>query len=74
MMIKKALIKNGQCWRWAFLDWFYSKIRFLFVNNVDPNEDFYCMFCDKPVLKRYLFCSVQCSNMFEELEKEGQES
>ena len=40
--------------------WLYKLIRPLFVKNINPNEDFICMTCCAPVLRRYLFCSVKC--------------
>lgn len=45
---------------WAIKDWTYSKIRFLFVDDIDANEDFYCGECDEPVLTRVIFCSLKC--------------
>lgn len=47
--------------RWKLLALFYSIIRPLFVKEVDSNEDYECGYCRKPVLKRYLFCSEECS-------------
>lgn len=47
-----------------FLNWFYNKIRFLFVDDIDPNEDFICAICNKPVLKRVLTCSNNCSEKY----------
>lgn len=38
----------------------YSIIRPLFVINIDPNEDFSCGWCGKPVLRRIVFCSSKC--------------
>lgn len=38
----------------------YDLIRPLFVNRVDPNEDFNCIDCGEPVLRRVLFCSKKC--------------
>lgn len=47
---------------WKLLVFIFYYIRPLFVDNLDRNEDFYCMECCKPVLRRYLFCSEKCSN------------
>lgn len=40
---------------------FYDLIRPLFVRNWDRNEDFVCGHCGRPVLRRYLYCSSECS-------------
>jgi hypothetical protein len=48
--------------KWKLLDSFYEIIRPLFIKNIDLNEDYYCGWCCKPVLKRYIFCSVKCSD------------
>ena len=45
---------------------FYDAIRPLFVYDVDPNEDYTCCWCNKPVLKRVLYCSEECSIKGEE--------
>jgi len=45
--------------RW-FKKKLYSLIRPLFVRNIDPNEDFVCMNCSMPVLRRILYCSFSC--------------
>jgi hypothetical protein len=44
----------------------YYLVRPLFVDTVDPNEDYICMYCQKPVLKRYLYCSLECDLKDEE--------
>jgi len=41
-------------------------VRPLFVKDIDPNEDFACAECGKPVLRRQLYCSVICTDMFED--------
>lgn len=46
-----------------YIDYFYNKIRFLFVDGIDPNEDFYCIICHKPVVSRVLTCSIKCSKV-----------
>lgn len=49
------------------MNWFkkylYGLIRPLFVKDIDPNENFKCGFCGKPVLKRILYCSSICSDL-----------
>lgn len=35
----------------------YSWIRPFFVKDIDINEDFTCLICGGPVLRRYLLCS-----------------
>lgn len=57
--------KDCEVVRWVIKDWFFKKIRFLFVEDIDPNEDFYCGACGEPVLRRYLFCSEKCSEQVE---------
>jgi len=47
--------------RYRLLSRFYDIIRPLFVEEWDHNEDYLCGYCCKPVLRRYLYCSVQCS-------------
>lgn len=42
----------------------FKLIRPLFVKDIDPNEDFYCGNCGKPVLTRILFCSQECDDEF----------
>jgi hypothetical protein len=39
----------------------FKLIRPLFVKNISPNEDFDCVTCGKPLLRRYLACSEKCS-------------
>lgn len=48
---------------WKLLAFIFNIIRPLFVDNVDKNEDYECMACGKPVLKRHLFCSDKCSDL-----------
>jgi hypothetical protein len=44
------------------LDKLYSLIRFLMHPfSYNKNEDFRCMMCRKPVLRRYLYCSKTCN-------------
>lgn len=47
---------------WRVLAVFYRVIRPLFVRDVDPNEDYNCTMCCKPVLRRYLTCSKKCGS------------
>jgi hypothetical protein len=48
------------------LNWFYWKIRKFFVEDLDLNEDFYCMVCCKPVLRRVITCGKKCSDIFDD--------
>ena len=43
----------------------FDMIRPLFVKDWDFNEDFYCGNCLEPVLKRYLYCCVECEKEHE---------
>lgn len=43
---------------------FFNLIRPLFVANIDPNEDFDCIICVEPVLRRQLVCSQKCYDKF----------
>lgn len=47
------------------LSFIYNLIRPLFVEDIDPNEDFVCGKCSKPVLTRVLFCSKRCEDLFD---------
>lgn len=47
---------------WKLLAFVYRVIRPLFVEDVDPNEDYECCWCVKPVLTRMLFCSRECND------------
>lgn len=45
--------------------WFKLIRRFVFAydsftRRIDPNEDFNCGQCGKPLLRRVLFCSAEC--------------
>ena len=42
----------------------YKIVRPLFVRDVDPNEDYECVVCGEPVLRRYLTCSEPCRAEF----------
>lgn len=48
--------------RWRIIAWVFSLLRPLFVSDIDPNEDFVCGECARPVLRRYLYCSAACAN------------
>lgn len=41
---------------------FYNLIRPLLLSDIDSNDDFTCGTCRKPILRRFLFCSVECAN------------
>ena len=47
-------------WHWRMRARVYSVVRRLFVHNVNPNEDFTCVTCCKPLLRRVLYCSSAC--------------
>lgn len=47
---------------WSVIAIFYGLIRPLFVRNIDPNEDYSCGTCGKPLLRRYIFCSKACQD------------
>jgi hypothetical protein len=38
----------------------FNLIRRFFVADWDRNEDYICGNCGEPVLKRYLYCSLEC--------------
>ena len=48
---------------WKILDYVYDRIRFVFWRSYDINEDFECGFCQKPVFRRLLYCSVKCFDL-----------
>ena len=47
---------------YRLLHWWYWKIRWIFVPDYNINEDYNCMYCGKPVLRRYLYCSQKCTD------------
>ena len=53
--------------RFYFKTYFFKLIRPFFVKDIDPNEDYNCMTCNEPVLRRYLHCSVKCSEEFDKI-------
>ena len=54
-------------YRFKLKSLFFKLIRPLFVEDIDLNENFNCVICDEPVLKRYLTCSQQCSKNMDKL-------
>lgn len=42
--------------------WLFRLVRPLFVKDVDTNEDYECVICGEPVLRRHLTCSRECSS------------
>lgn len=48
---------------WLGLSLAYSTVRWAFVHDLDPNEDFNCQHCSKPVLRRHMYCSNACRFM-----------
>jgi hypothetical protein len=53
--------------RWWLIEQFYSSIRAAFVGNLDLHEEFSCGHCSRPLLRRYLYCSAECSRASDEL-------
>ncbi len=47
----------------------FDRIRFLFVNDLDSNEELSCSYCCKPVLKRAFYCSSKCEKALDEAMK-----
>lgn len=47
-------------WLWRSLA--FSLVRWAVVPDLDPNENFNCGFCSKPLLRRYLYCSQKCDD------------
>ena len=45
----------------------FDFIRKNFWSDYDPNEDFNCGYCGKEMLRRFLFCSKECSDKFDKL-------
>lgn len=45
--------------------WLFRLARPAFVRDVDPNEDYECVACGEPVLRRDLYCSDECGRKFE---------
>jgi len=43
--------------------WLFDRLRkyVVYRDSYDPNEDFVCGHCMKPVLRRYIYCSVACA-------------
>ena len=52
-------------YHWRLMDFFFDLIRREFWKDYDPNEEFYCCHCCKPVFKRYIFCSDKCEKLDE---------
>ena len=57
---------------WRIKASFFKLIRPLFVKDLDVYEDFECEACGNPVLKRYFYCSKECSDI-EDTSKTSQE-
>lgn len=47
--------------KWRLRAFVFRIIRPLFVRNVNANEDYLCCHCEKPVLRRLMYCSLACS-------------
>ena len=39
----------------------YKKVK---DNNIGPNEEFVCGYCNKKLTGRYIFCSQECEDNF----------
>lgn len=46
--------------RWLLRQLVFSAVRWTVVRGIDPNEDFNCCFCSKPLLRRDMYCSMWC--------------
>ena len=56
---------------WRVLGAWYGFLRWVTMLEVDPNEDFECCYCGKPVFRRYLFCSNRCTQAFDRSLQDG---
>ena len=52
----------------SIINFIYDKIRkyYLYRNDYDVNEDFFCCICGKPVLRRVLICE-DCSKLYDKI-------
>jgi len=57
-----GLPTKGWYWpvTWLVLSFVHDMVRWMVVRDIDPNEDFNCVYCSKPVLRRWLYCSDAC--------------
>ena len=61
--IQQELLRPGygkmSKWSWRVLNYLYTWIRFVrhWPYDFNINEDYHCVVCGKPVLKRLLTCS-----------------
>lgn len=46
--------------RQKFKYFFFNLIRPFFVKDIDHNEDYDCIICGEPVLRRVMQCSEKC--------------
>lgn len=46
----------------------FDAIRPLVVPDCDSNEDYVCVMCGEPVLRRFLTCSERCGKELESLQ------
>ena len=51
---------------YTFLNFIYDMVRKIYWGDYGPNEDFFCMQCNKPVFRRILFCCLECEKSFED--------
>lgn len=56
MTTRNYLLNKLLSFKNYLLNKFFSLIRPLFVDRVDPNEDYLCISCGHPVLTRTLYC------------------
>ena len=47
----------------------FAVLRPVVVPDWDANEDYFCVMCGEPVLRRFLTCSDRCSDLFNALGK-----
>lgn len=46
------------------LNYIFDRIRYYVLErkDYDVNVDYVCVFCSHPVLRRYLYCNIECSD------------
>ncbi len=54
---------------WPIKSYVFKILRPLVVPDCHVNEDYVCVTCGAPVLRRFLTCSDRCRNMFFSLGK-----
>ena len=67
-------LKGGHKGFWVAKSFFFNLTRRAFVKDWDYSEDYLCGYCDKPVLRRVLFCNDVCEEkVYRPLTKERDE-